>query len=142
MNKPVTNPNPNYLVDTGVFIAWSRGEKAALAFFRHPPGRIYYSKQTRKELLYPHISSSELRKLKRFLSRFRIINPDDAIAQAFSELLTKYPYLKSHLPDALIAATARIKNMILVTTNPRHFTPIQEINVMIFPQDFNLTMLN
>ncbi len=41
MNELVTNPNPNYLVDTGVFIAWARGEKAALVFFRHPPGRIY-----------------------------------------------------------------------------------------------------
>ena len=138
MSEPVTNPNPNYLVDTGIFIAWVRGEKAARAFFRHPPGRIYYSKQTRKELLRPHISSSELRKLKRFLSRFRIINPDDAIAQVFSELLTKHPYLKSHLPDALIAATALVKNMTLVTTNPRHFTPIKEINVMTFPKDFNV----
>ncbi len=136
MNELVTNPAQNYLVDTGIFIAWARREKAARAFFYHPPGRIYYSKQTRKELLRPHISSSELRKLKRFLSRFRIINPDDSIAQVFSELLTKYLYLKSHLPDALIAATALVKNMILVTTNPRHFIPIKEINVMTFPKDF------
>ncbi len=136
MNEPVIHINPNYLVDTGVFIAWTRGESIARDFFRHPPGRIYYSKQTRKELWHPHISSSELRKLKRFLSRFRIINPDDVIAQVFSELLTKYPYLKSHLPDALIAATALVKNMTLVTTNPRHFTPIRGINVMTFPKDF------
>jgi predicted nucleic acid-binding protein len=114
MNEQIIHINPNYLVDTGVFVAWARGETAAHEFFHHPPGRIYYSKQTRKELLHPHISSSELRKLKRFLIRFRIINPDDAIAQVFSELLTKYPYLKSHLPDALIAATALVKNMILV----------------------------
>ena len=141
MNKPVTLLNPNYLVDTGVFIAWARGEKVAHTFFRHPPGRIYYSKQTRKELLHPHISSSELRKLKRFLSRFRIINPDDAIAQVFSELLTKHPYLKSHLPDALIAVTALVKNMTLVTTNPRHFTPIKEIKVMTFPgEDFQVPL--
>ena len=43
MNEQVTLLNPNYLVDTGVFIAWARGEKVAHTFFRHPPGRIYYS---------------------------------------------------------------------------------------------------
>ena len=115
----------------------ARREGCACIFSPSSRAYLQYSKQTRKELLRPHISSSELRKLKRFLSRFRIINPDDAIAQVFSELLTKYPYLKSHLPDALIAATAQVKNMTLVTTNPRHFTPIEEINVMTFPQDFN-----
>ena len=66
MNEPVTHINPNYLVDTGVFIAWARGETAAREFFHNPSGRLYYSKQTRKELLRTHISSSELRKLKRF----------------------------------------------------------------------------
>ncbi len=38
--------------------------------------------------------------------------------------------------DALIAATACVKNIALVTTNPRHFQPIVELTVMIFPDDF------
>ena len=136
MNEPITHLNPNYLVDTGIFIEWTRGDKIAYEFFRHPPEHLYYSKQTRKELFRPYISSGELQKIKRVLARFRIINPDDTIAQAFPELITKYSYLKSHLPDALIAATALVKNMTLVTTNPRHFTPIKEIKVMTFPKDF------
>jgi len=42
MNEQIIHINPNYLVDTGVFIAWARGETAAREFFHHPPGRIYF----------------------------------------------------------------------------------------------------
>ena len=58
------------------------------------------------------------------------------IAKKYSELIVKYPYLRQHQGDALIAATACVKNMALVTTNPRHFQPIVELTVMIFPDDF------
>jgi predicted nucleic acid-binding protein len=50
-------------------------------------------------------------------------------------LLEKYIYLRDHLSDALIAATAWKKNLEVVTTNPRHFTPIEEIYVRRFPED-------
>lgn len=136
MGKEGKAPPANYLVDTGVFISWYRGEKVARNFFRHPPGRLYYSKQTRKELLRPPISDMESRMVKRFLRRFRVVNPDDIIARAFSDLLAKYPYLQNHLPDALIAATAWVKKMTLVTTNPRHFEPIKEIQIAVFPDEF------
>lgn len=139
MSEGAKAPPANYLVDTGVFISWYRGEKAARDFFRRPPGRLYYSKQTRKELLRPPISNMESRTVKRFLRRFRMVNLDDTIARAFSDLLAKYPYLRDHLPDALIAATAWAKKMILVTTNPRHFKPIKEIRVTIFPDEFART---
>jgi len=129
MSRRASRPK-NYLVDTGVFILWYRGDPVARAFFRSPPGQLYYSKQTRKELLRPPISDAEARTLKRFLRRFRLVNPDAAIAQAFSDLLKKYPHLRGHLPDALIAATAWAKKMVLVTTNPRHFQPIKEITVI------------
>ncbi|MEQ8221828.1 MAG: hypothetical protein ABRQ37_05960 [Candidatus Eremiobacterota bacterium] len=41
----------NYLVDTDVFIDYFNGKNRAKAFFTDPPGRLYYSKVTRKELL-------------------------------------------------------------------------------------------
>ncbi|MGQ9733220.1 MAG: hypothetical protein ACUVX8_18335 [Candidatus Zipacnadales bacterium] len=114
MDKEGKAPPTNFLVDTGVFISWHRGEKVAQDFFRHPPGRLYYSsKQTRKELLHPPISDMESRTVKRFLRRFRAVNP-----------------------DALIAATAWAKKMTLVTPNPRQFKPIKEIRVAIFPAEF------
>lgn len=67
---------------------------------------------------------------------YRLVNPDSSIAEGFSTLLGKYAYLKDHLADALIAATAWKKGMTVVTTNPRHFEPIGEISVKQFPGDF------
>jgi predicted nucleic acid-binding protein len=104
---------------------------------RRPPGPIYYSKQTRKELLHPFLSGRERRRLIRLLKRFRQINPDEKIAAAFSDLLEQYAYLRAHLSDALIAATARVKNLALVTGNARHFGPIKEIKVIKFPERLN-----
>ena len=83
--------------------------------------------------LHPFLSSRERRRLVRLLKRFRRINPDEKIATAFSELLAQYPYLRDHLGGALIAATARVKHLILVTANARHLEPIKEIRVARFP---------
>jgi len=69
------------------------------------------------------------------LKRFRQINPDEKISEAFSDLLTRYPYLRAHLGDALIAATASIKHLTLVTGNARHFAPIKEIRVVNFHEE-------
>ncbi|MCZ6678569.1 MAG: hypothetical protein O7E52_15140 [Candidatus Poribacteria bacterium] len=75
----------NLLVDTDVFIDWLRNQAEAEAFFRNPPGQIYYARQTRKELLRGAVSSSEEQMIRQQLARFRIVNPDDQIAQAYSD---------------------------------------------------------
>jgi len=49
----------NYLVDTGVFILYLRGERRAIDFLRQTNAVIYYSRVTRKELLRPPISGRE-----------------------------------------------------------------------------------
>jgi len=92
------------LADTGIFIYWFRRDLHAQQFFR----------------------------IKAFLGRFRLINPDERIAARFSELLQKYASLREHLPDVLIVATAWQKNFPLVTTNPRHFLLIQQVSVIRF----------
>lgn len=125
-----------YLVDTGVFILYFRTHNKAVSFFRETSAEIYYSRVTRKELLRPPISAREEEEIVTFLRKYRIINPDPPIAEGFSALLAKYGYLKDHLADALIAATAWQKGLTIVTTNPRHFAPIQEIVIKRFPEDF------
>lgn len=125
-----------YLIDTGVFILYFRRDRTAITFFRESTTEMYYSRITRKELLRPPISSREKEEVEAFLQKYRIMNPDPPIAEGFSSLLGKYAYLKDHLADALIAATAWKKGMEVVTTNPRHFKPIEEISVKRFPEDF------
>jgi predicted nucleic acid-binding protein len=62
----------------------------------------------------------------------RQVNPDAKVTDAYTELLNRYPNLRHHLADALIAATAWTKNLPLVTTNVRHFRSIKEIEVIPF----------
>lgn len=62
----------------------------------------------------------------------RAVNPDPQIASAYDELLRRYPYLRDHLADTLIAASAWVKNPLVVTVNVRDFDPIAEIEVVPF----------
>jgi predicted nucleic acid-binding protein len=128
--------DPSYLVDTGVFILYFRGDRRAIDFFRATGEAIYYSRVMRKELLRFPISSREREEILAFLQTHRLINPDPQIAEGFSSLLQQYPYLEDHLADALIAATAWKKNLEVVTTNPRHFEPVTELRVRRFPESF------
>jgi predicted nucleic acid-binding protein len=125
-----------YLVDTGVFILYFRKQQRAISFFRETTADIYYSRVTRKELLSPPIREREKNEILTFLQKYRVVNIDPQIAEGFSTLLDKYAYLKDHLADAVIAATAWKKGLEVVTTNSRHFAPIGEIKIKRFPEDF------
>jgi len=131
-NEPPWLALTSALVDTGVFILWYRGDPRARLFFRNPAIEIYYSRVTRKALLHPPISDAEKACVLRLLAGLRLINPDNQIAAAYSDLLSRYGYLRVHLADALIAASAWVKNLPLVTTNLRHFQQIREIEVIPF----------
>ena len=120
------------LADTGVFILWYRRDPNAKLFFRNPNIEIYYSRVTRKELLRSPISDTERKKMILMLGSLRQINLDATVTNAYSDLLDRYPNLRHHLADALIAATALAKNLPLVTTNVRHFRSISEIEVIPF----------
>jgi predicted nucleic acid-binding protein len=65
--------------------------------------------------------------------RFRDSRHPDG--RRFSLLLERYVYLRDHLADAFIAATAWEKNLEVVTTNARHVEPIAELRVRRFPDD-------
>ena len=59
----------NYLIDTDIFIDWFNARPWARKIFTNPPGRLYYSKITRKELItMPGISNKEKKKIKALLS--------------------------------------------------------------------------
>ncbi|HXU39445.1 MAG TPA: PIN domain-containing protein [Blastocatellia bacterium] len=108
------------------------GDPRARLFFRNSAIEVYYSRVTRKELLHPPISDAEKARVLTLLAGLRLINPDNQIAAAYSDLLSRYGYLRVHLAGALIAASAWVKNLPLVTTNLRHFQQIREIEVIPF----------
>jgi predicted nucleic acid-binding protein len=137
MSRPAWLNLTRALADTGVFVLWNRGDLQARLFLRNPNVEIYYSKVTRKELLRRPINNAERRRIVRVLEAFRLINPEASIAAGYSDLLTRYSYLRDHLADTLIAASAWTKHLLLLTTNVRptnvrHFEAIQEIQVVRF----------
>jgi tRNA(fMet)-specific endonuclease VapC len=120
----------SYLVDTDVLIDWLQGRSWAKALLSAKNARFYCSSVSRKELLdRPGLSGTERKRINRLLQLVRVLTLDPVIAAAASELLQKYHYQPLRVPDALIAATAWIKNFPLITRNRKHYIFIEEITL-------------
>lgn len=124
----------NQLIDTNIIIDYLHGNKKIFDSIVSKKIKIYYSIVTKKELLlFPGISSHETETIHKILRTLRPIRIDPQIAQAASKLLEIYKKHKLGAHDAIIAATAWVKKMPLLTRNVKHFRFIKEINVNILP---------
>jgi hypothetical protein len=107
------------LVDTDIFIEYfNQGRFHAL--FDSTRFTVYYSIITKKELLTKSgLRDSERESILVELSQCRLIPLYDSIAAQYSDLRRRHPSLDKG--DALIAATALVKRLPLMTRNKRHF---------------------
>lgn len=111
------------LVDTDVFIDYFNSGRLA-ALFDSGQVTIYYSVVTRKELLSkPGLRQAEREAIRKQLVHHRMIKLDEAITRRYSELRDRYRWLEKE--DALIAATALVKKLPLLTRNWKHFKLIE-----------------
>lgn len=109
------NGNDNFLLDTNIVLGFLNGNILIKNIFdktlRH--ANLSVSQITRMELLaYPEISSNEEDKIKQFLSYLAIIPVSDPICDRAIHIRRE---TKLKLPDALIAATAAVSNLTLLT---------------------------
>lgn len=111
------------LVDTDVLIDYlNAGDHSAL--LENSRNRIYYSIVTRKELLAKQgLRADEREAIDDTLRRFRVIPLNRAITDRYSLLRQQHRRLEKE--DALIAATALVQRLPLMTGNWRHFRDIR-----------------
>ena len=112
-----------FLVDTDILIAYLN-RRSYRSYLENPLNRIYYSAITKKELLSkPGLKASERQAILSLLRRFRLLRIDQTVANEYSRLRTNYASLAKG--DALIAASALVRRMPLLTQNLRHFRRVR-----------------
>lgn len=117
-----------FLVDTDVLVDYLRERKEAVAFLEEQITPLVISTITSAELYAGVREGKEFEALEQFLQAFEIAPVDEIIAKKGG--LYRRDFGPSHgvgLADALIAATAKVKQATLVTLNKRHFPMIRDI---------------
>lgn len=115
------------LVDTDIFIDYfNTGRFSGL--LESEEFTIYYSIVAKKELLSKKgLRDAERQAILHHLRGHRLIRLDPRIAERYSDLRRQYPSLEKE--DAIVAATALIKNLPLVTRNWRHYRGIKGLTL-------------
>jgi predicted nucleic acid-binding protein len=114
------------LLDTDVLVDYLRGRAEAAAYLESRTEPLLISTITVAELFAGVRETGERRLLEQFLGAFEIVPLTREIAQAGG--LYRRDYGPSHgvgLADALIAATAELRQARLVTLNARHFPGLE-----------------
>ena len=112
-----------FLVDTDILIAYLN-RRSYRSYLENPLNRIYYSATTKKELLSkPGLRASERRAILNLLRRFRLVRIDQSVANEYSRLRANDSSLAKG--DALIAASALVRKIPLLTQNLRHFRRVR-----------------
>ncbi|MDY6805975.1 MAG: type II toxin-antitoxin system VapC family toxin [Cyanobacteriota bacterium] len=122
--------NERLLIDTDVLIDYLRENALAVDFLENLTQLLLISSMTVAELYAGVREGKERTALDNFIMVFEVVPIDEKIAQLGG--LYRRDYGKSHgvgLPDALIAATANIKQAKLVTLNKKHFPMLADVIV-------------
>jgi hypothetical protein len=127
------------IVDTDILIDAGRGVQEAVECLSaiNQRASLAVSVITCMELTVGCRSKRELNELDRFLARLQIIQLNQRISRAASDLL--HDYRLSHgllIPDALIAATAINLECAFVSKNQRDYRFISELNLLPYPNLF------
>jgi tRNA(fMet)-specific endonuclease VapC len=121
-----------YLLDTGLLIRHLRGQKSAVQLLRGlgKANRLCISTITRLEV-QAGAHESERQITNKLLSRFVNLDLDIRTADKAGELIANSKGLNTPIlvPDAIIAATALIHNMTLVTYNLKDFECVSNLSL-------------
>jgi predicted nucleic acid-binding protein len=118
------------LVDTDVIIDYLRDRPEAVSYLENLTESLLISAVTVAELYAGVRDGAERTALDSFIQAFEIVAIDEEVAVKGG--LYRRDYSKSHntgSADALIAASAEIRNAELVTLNKKHFPMLRDVIV-------------
>ena len=118
------------LIDTDVLIDYLRGQAQAVEFLESRTEVLLISTMTIAELYAGVRNGKEMEMLNELIRAFQVVPIDESISMKGG--LYRRDYGKSHgmgLADAIIAATAELNRVTLVTLNQKHFPMIADILV-------------
>lgn len=129
-----------HLFDTDVLIDAGRGVEAAIDALERAAsnGPCAISVVTQMELIVGCRDKRELAALDDFLRRFVVIPLHPDVSEEALSLLRTFRL--SHgllIPDALIAATAVVKEMPLISKNQRDYRFIDHLHLLPYPDPFS-----
>ena len=121
-----------YLLDTGLLIRQLRGQKSTVQLVRSlgRTNRLCISSVTRLEVK-AGAHANEKEATRKLLARFDNLDMDAAIADKAGELVykSKQENRAIAVPDAIIAATALVHNITLITFNLSDFENVANLSL-------------
>ena len=118
----------SFLIDTDVLIDISRGNTNAADFVDALSGDIFIGRISAMELIIGARNKKDQKVIEKFVSLYSIKELSDAIGLESHQRLKQYSKSRGlTLADALIAATAIVNDLVLVSRNAKHFQPIKEL---------------
>ena len=122
------------LVDTDVLVWYMRGNLKAKKVIDQL-GAFYISSVNYMELLQGIRNKEELRMLRYFLTRRQVemVHVSEEISQKALNCMEEYSLSHNlRMADSMIAATAVIFGVTLLTANAKHYMPIRGIQIKRF----------
>jgi predicted nucleic acid-binding protein len=121
------------LYDTDIFIWVQRGHKKAADLMERSDER-FLSAQTYMELLQGAQNKKQHQLIKEFLLSFdfTVLQYSENIGHRACIYIEEYALSNGlRAGDAIVAATATENNLILVTSNEKHFRPIKDLKLKV-----------
>lgn len=125
------------LIDTDILIDAARNVNEAVTCLQQVEQQQFpaaVSSVTQMELIIGCRDKNELRSLDHFLERFQIISVSEQISDTAIDLLKQYRL--SHglqIADALIASTAIVADIKLISKNQRDYRFIEALRLLPYP---------
>jgi len=116
------------LLDTNILIDYLRDIPQAVAYLESITGQMRISALTVAELHAGARNDSERQQLREFAGAFEVIPADAIICEMGGDF--RFKYSPSHgidLIDGIIAATAVVHELPLVTLNKKHFPMLANV---------------